>query len=195
MEYKSIRDAGHDFPYRWPLMFLIASSFWNFLGAGVFGFMINLPIINYYEHGTYLTSNHGHTALFGTYGMLAIALCLFVWRGLVRPEHWRDGLLKLSFWGLNLGLGAMFLFSLLPVGLLELVESYRTGIWLAKSSQFFDRPVIQLLGQIRIVPDTVIILLGAIPLLIFYVISLRHLKPVEVREDQVIFREEEALPL
>jgi len=92
-------------------------------------------------------------------------------------------------------LGAMFLFSLLPVGLLELVESYRTGIWLAKSSQFFDRPVIQLLGQIRIVPDTVIILLGAIPLLIFYVISLRHLKPVEVREDQVIFREEEALPL
>ncbi|MGQ9525274.1 MAG: cbb3-type cytochrome c oxidase subunit I [Armatimonadota bacterium] len=195
MEYKSIRDAGRDFPYRWPLMFLIASSFWNFLGAGVFGFMINLPIINYYEHGTYLTSNHGHTALFGTYGMLAIALCLFVWRGLVRPEHWRDGLLKLSFWGLNLGLGAMFLFSLLPVGLLELIESYRTGLWLAKSSSFFDRPIIQLLGQIRIVPDTVIILLGAIPLLAFYVISLRHLKPVEVRGDQVICKEEEALPL
>lgn len=195
MEYKSIRDAGTEFPYRWPLMFLVASSFWNFLGAGVFGFMINLPIINYYEHGTYLTSNHGHTALFGTYGMLAIALCLFVWRGLVRPEHWRDGLLKLSFWGLNLGLGAMFLFSLLPVGLLEFSESYRTGLWLAKSSQFFDRPIVQLLGQIRIVPDTVIILLGAVPLLIFYVISLRHLKPVEVREDQVIFREEAQLPL
>lgn len=57
---------------------------------GVGGFMINLPIINYYEHVTFLTLNHAHTASFGTYGMLAIALALFVWRGLVRPEYWRE---------------------------------------------------------------------------------------------------------
>ena len=76
MEYKSIRAEGGVFPYRWPLYFLTASSVWNFVGAGLFGFMINLPIINYYEHATYLTSNHGHTALFGVYGMLAIALIL-----------------------------------------------------------------------------------------------------------------------
>ena len=65
------------------MYFLVASSFWNFLGAGVFGFLINLPIVNYYEHGTYLTMNHGHGALFGVYGMLSIALLLFSWRGLV----------------------------------------------------------------------------------------------------------------
>ncbi|MEK6534952.1 MAG: cbb3-type cytochrome c oxidase subunit I, partial [Thermodesulfobacteriota bacterium] len=74
MEYKAIKNEGKDFPYKWPLYFLVASSFWNFLGAGIFGFLINLPIVNYYEHGTYLTMNHGHTALFGTYGMLSIAL-------------------------------------------------------------------------------------------------------------------------
>jgi nitric oxide reductase subunit B len=57
LEYKSIRAEGRDFPYRWPMYFLVASSFWNFLGAGVFGFLINLPIVNYFEHGTYLTVN------------------------------------------------------------------------------------------------------------------------------------------
>jgi nitric oxide reductase subunit B len=46
LEYKSIRREGKEFPYKWPLYFLVASSFWNFLGAGVFGFLINLPIVN-----------------------------------------------------------------------------------------------------------------------------------------------------
>src|SRR5512136_1204394 len=101
------------------MYFLVASSFWNFLGAGVFGFLINLPIVNYYEHGTYLTMNHGHGALFGTYGMLSIALLLFSWRGLVRKEYWDDKLLRISFWGLNLGLLSMIFITLFPVGLLQ----------------------------------------------------------------------------
>lgn len=190
MEYKSIADAGVQFPYRWPLMFLIASSFWNFIGAGVFGFIINLPIINYYEHGTYLTSNHGHTALFGTYGMLALSLCLVVWRGLVKPEAWNDRLLCLSFWGLNLGLGAMSLFSLLPVGFLELIYAYQHGLWLAKSNAFFSLPVVQFLGNIRIIPDTVIIVLGAVPLAFFFASTLWRLKPAAIKDGQVIFPEE-----
>ncbi|NCO36868.1 MAG: hypothetical protein AUJ92_06760 [Armatimonadetes bacterium CG2_30_59_28] len=192
MEFKSIQDAGENFPYRWPLMFLVASSFWNFLGAGVFGFAINLPIINYYEHGTYLTSNHGHTALFGVYGMLAISLCLFVWRGLVKPDAWNDKLLKVSFWGLNLGLVAMFLFSLLPVGILEMVYSYREGLWVAKSNAFFSLPIIKFLGNIRIIPDTIVIVAGAIPLLCFYILTLRNLKRAEIKDDQVIFSDDGA---
>lgn len=195
-EYKTIADAGEKFPYRWPLMFLIASAFWNFLGAGVFGFMINLPIINYYEHGTYLTANHAHTALFGTYGMLAIALSLFVWRGLVRPERWNDRLLKVSFWGLNLGLAAMSFLTLLPVGILEMVRCYSRGLWAAKSNEFFSQPIIQTLGQIRIIPDTMIILFGAVPLALFLITSVRNLKRAEVPEGGAIFAgEEPATPL
>ena len=98
------------------MYFLVAASFWNFLGAGVFGFLINLPMVNYYEHGTYLTVNHGHTALFGVYGMLSIALLLFSWRGLVEKEHWNDGILKLSFCGLNGGLFLMTFGTLVPGG-------------------------------------------------------------------------------
>jgi len=189
MEYRSIKDAGIDFPYRWPLLFLIASAFWNFLGGGVFGFVINLPIINYYEHMTYLTSNHGHTALFGTYGMLAIALALFVWRGLVRPEHWREGLLKVAFWGLNGGLAAMFAVTLLPIGIIQFTTAYKHGLWLAKSAHFYNEPAVQFLGNIRIIPDSVLILLGAVPLAVFTGIAFFHMKQCSEGVCKTVFDE------
>jgi len=167
MEYKSINDAGRKYPYRWPLLFLTASSFWNFLGAGVFGFLINLPIVNYYEHATYMTANHGHTALFGVYGMLAISLILFSWRSLVENRHWNDRVLRLSFWGLNLGLLLMFLTSLLPVGIMQVWFSYSEGFDFARSAAFYDLPLVRFFGQWRLVPDTIIIVAGAFPLLYF----------------------------
>ncbi len=178
MEYKSVKDEGKEFPYRWPLYFLTASSFWNFLGAGVFGFLINLPIINYYEHGTYLTSNHGHTALFGVYGMLAIALMLFTWRGLVESRYWNDKLLKLSFWAMNGGLFLMFLTGLLPIGIAQVSKSVTKGLWFARSAAFYEDPLIQTIGNWRILPDLIIIVLGAIPLLYFMITTFPKLRRV-----------------
>jgi len=169
MEYKHINDQGREFPYKWPLYFLVASSFWNFLGAGVFGFLINLPIINYYEHATYLTANHGHTALFGVYGMLAIALILFSWRGLVKNEHWNDKLLKVVFWGMNGGLFLMFSTTLLPIGLAQFRYSFEKGFWFARSAEFYEMPFVKIIGTWRMVPDLIIIVLGALPLLYFLV--------------------------
>ncbi|MFH1262277.1 MAG: cbb3-type cytochrome c oxidase subunit I [Pseudomonadota bacterium] len=167
MEYVSIERAGKKFPYRWPLFFLTASSFWNFLGAGVFGFMINLPAINYYEHATYMTPNHGHTALFGVYGMLSIALLLFTWRSLVRDEHWNNKLLKISFWGLNGGLLLMSFTVLLPIGAYQVWKVVEMGFYWARSPEFYNLPLVQLLGFWRLVPDTIIIVVGALPLLYF----------------------------
>lgn len=176
MEYKSIRAEGREFPYRWPLYFLTASSVWNFIGAAMFGFLINLPIINYYEHATYLTVNHAHTALFGVYGMLAIALILFSWRGLVQDRYWNDGILKLSFWGLNGGLFLMFLTGLLPIGLTQLWHSYDVGLYFARSADFYELPIVQMLGTWRMVPDTIIIVLGAFPLLYFLITTYPRLR-------------------
>jgi nitric oxide reductase subunit B len=193
MEYRSINAAGADFPYRWPLFFLIASSFWNFLGAGVFGFTINLPVINYYEHATYLTTNHGHTALFGVYGMLSISLILFSWRSLVKKEYWNDKFLKISFWGLNGGLFLMFSTSLLPVGIAQTYASYSQGFHFARSSAFFNQPLIQLFGQWRIVPDIIIILVGIVPLLLFLVMTYPRLKNVGFQGGDSLFREKEGL--
>ncbi len=72
--------------HRWAVWFLVSVGVWNFLGAGVFGFLINLPVVSYYEIGTALTANHGHTAMMGVYGMLAVGLLLFCLRYLTRPE-------------------------------------------------------------------------------------------------------------
>jgi nitric oxide reductase subunit B len=179
MEYKSIHEEGREFPYRWPLYFLTASSVWNFVGAGVFGFLINLPIINYYEHATYLTVNHAHTALFGVYGMLAIALILFSWRGLVDSKYWSDRLLTLSFWGLNGGLFLMFTTGLLPIGLLQVYCCYDQGLWWARSAAFYEMPIVQELGFWRVVPDTIVIVLGAFPLLFFLLTTYPRLRKGE----------------
>jgi len=176
MEYSSIRKQGKEFPYRWPLYFLVASSFWNFLGAGVFGFLINLPIVNYYEHATYLTSNHGHTALFGVYGMLAISLILFSWRSLVENKHWKDGVLKLAFWGLNGGLFLMFLTTLLPIGLIQVWNVYTNGLWFARSADFYELPLVRMIALWRIVPDSIIIILGAFPLVGFLLFTFLRLR-------------------
>jgi nitric oxide reductase subunit B len=188
LEYKSIRAEGRDFPYRWPMYFLVASSFWNFLGAGVFGFLINLPVVNYFEHGTYLTVNHGHGALFGVYGMLSIALLLFSWRGLVKREHWNDRLLAVSFWGLNGGLLALTFMTLFPVGILQAWTSYKEGLWVARDASFFERPFVSLFGQLRMIPDTVIIVFGVLPLVWFLFTTFRHLKAGQIAEGESVWK-------
>ena len=188
LEYKSIRAEGREFPYRWPMYFLVASSFWNFLGAGVFGFLINLPIVNYYEHGTYLTVNHGHGALFGVYGMLSIALLLFSWRGMVQREKWNDRLLAVSFWGLNGGLLALTMLTLFPVGIAQAWTSYAEGMWVARDVSFFERPFVSLLGQLRMIPDTAIIVLGVLPLAWFLFRTFPHLKPSGIAEGESVLK-------
>jgi nitric oxide reductase subunit B len=187
MEYREIRNEGREFSYKWPMYFLVAASFWNFLGAGIFGFLINLPIINFYEHGTYLTMHHGHTAMFGTYGMLSVALLLFSWRGMVDKAHWKDGILKLSFWGLNGGLFLMAFVTLLPVGLMQAWISFKDGLWVARSADFFESAPVVWLGTFRALPDTIIIALGVLPLAYFLITTYPHLKAVEIKDGESVW--------
>jgi nitric oxide reductase subunit B len=187
LEYRSIRKEGREFPYKWPMYFLVASSFWNFLGAGVFGFLINLPIVNYYEHGTYLTMNHGHGALFGVYGMLSIGLLLFSWRGMVQKGYWNDRILKLSFFGFNIGLLLLTLGTLFPVGVLQAWTSYKQGLWMARDASFFEQSFVRFIGMVRIIPDLAIICLGVIPLAYFLLKTYRHLKAREIQEGESVW--------
>jgi nitric oxide reductase subunit B len=187
MEYREVRKEGEDFPYKWPLYFLAASSFWNFLGAGVFGFLNNLPLANYYEHGTYLTVNHAHGALFGVYGMLSIALLLFSWRGMVEKGQWNNRILKVSFWGFNGGLLLMMVGTLFPVGVLQVWTSFSQALWVARDASFFERPVVMTLTAFRVVPDLIVIILGVLPLLYFLFATYRHLKPVGIQEGESVW--------
>ncbi len=121
------------FPHRWAVLFLASVGFWNFLGAGIFGFLINLPVVSYYQIGTYLTSNHGHAAMMGVYGMLALGLMVFCLRYLMRPEDWSERLVGYSFWAVNIGLLLMVFANLFPVGILQLADVVTYGYWHART--------------------------------------------------------------
>ena len=141
--------------YRWPINFFVAVAFWNMVGAGLFGFLINPPIALYYMQGLNTTAVHGHTALFGVYGMLAIGLMLFCLKGLATRNLWKPGAVKFAFWAINIGLGLMVLISLLPVGLLQTWASVEHGLWYARSAEFMQTPTMNVLRWLRVIGDTI----------------------------------------
>lgn len=141
--------------YKWPIYCLIAVAFWNFLGAGIFGFIINPPIALYYMQGLNTTAVHAHTALFGVYGMLGIGLMLFVLRSIYRYKIWNNKLLSFSFWSINIGLLLMVLLSVLPIGLLQTIASVNEGMWYARSAEFMQQPGMDTLRWLRVIGDTI----------------------------------------
>ncbi|NQE61293.1 nitric-oxide reductase large subunit [Caulobacter sp. RHG1] len=152
--------------YRWPIFFFVAVSFWNLLGAGVFGFMINPPVSLYFIQGLNTTATHAHAALFGVYGMLGIGLLLFCFRGLARHEAWDDRLLAWTFWLLNGGLAMMIFLSLLPVGVVQAIASIEHGMWYARSPAVIHSPLVQTLVWMR-VPGDIVFAGGAFTLAAF----------------------------
>jgi nitric oxide reductase subunit B len=149
--------------YKWPIYCFVAVAFWNFLGAGIFGFLINPPIALYYMQGLNTTPLHGHTALFGVYGVLGIGLMLFALKGLAARNVWKDGVIGFSFWSINIGLFLMAVLSLLPLGLLQTMASVQHGLWYARSAEFMQTPTLDLIRWLRVIGDT-IFALGALGL-------------------------------
>jgi len=139
----------------WALACFVAVAFWNLVGAGVFGFLINPPISLYYLQGLNTTPVHAHTALFGVYGLLSIGLVLIISRVLTSDRPWRERPLAVAFWGMNIGLALMVLLSLLPIGIAQAYASIDTGLWYARSSEFLQQPWIRALRWARVVGDTV----------------------------------------
>jgi nitric oxide reductase subunit B len=168
------RSSGGAFPHRWAVMFLVAVGFWNFLGAGVFGFLINLPIVSYYEIGTALTANHAHGSMMGVYGMLAVGLALFALRYVIPADKWPEKLAKICFWSLNLGLAWMVFATLLPLGIIQLYASVNEGYFEARSINFLTNPNNRLLEWARMPGDLVFIFGGCLPFLWITWLGLRH---------------------
>lgn len=158
----------------WAIYFLMAVGFWNFVGAGVFGFLINLPIVSYFEIGTLLTSNHGHTAMFGVFGMLALAVLVFCLRAMQTDRVWEETVkyVRVGFWGLNSGLALMVVTDLFPGGVLQLWDSLANGYWHARRLAFLMSGTFHVLEWVRISGDMVFLLAGVAPILIAAVRSI-----------------------
>jgi nitric oxide reductase subunit B len=175
------------FPHRWAVMFLVSVGFWNFLGAGIFGFLINLPIVSYYEIGTALTANHGHAAMMGVYGMLALGLAMFCLRYLIPADRWPERWAKICFWSTNLGLAWMCFATLLPLGILQLYQSVNKGYFEARQLKFLTNHTNALIEWLRFPGDIVFIAGGAVPAVYIAYLGIRHtVKQVTLDEPEDI---------
>ncbi|WP_333852947.1 nitric-oxide reductase large subunit [Epilithonimonas sp.] len=154
--------------YKWPIYCFIAMCFWNFLGAGIFGFAINPPIALYYIQGLNTTAVHGHAALFGVYGILGIGLMMFMLRGLYPDREWNDKLIGSAFWLTNIGLLVMVTISLLPIGIMQSVASIKEGYWYARSAEFMQTDMMHTLRWLR-VPGDILLAIGEMLLVIFII--------------------------
>ena len=142
---------------KWPLYCFVAVAFWNMLGAGVFGFLINPPISLYYIQGLNTTAVHAHAALFGVYGFLALGFVFLIARYLRPDTPFNDKLMKWGFWLLNGGLVLMIVSSLLPIGIIQGYASISEGLWYARSEEFMQQPLFDTLRWVRFGGDVVFI--------------------------------------
>ncbi|AMD84978.1 nitric oxide reductase, NorZ apoprotein [Capnocytophaga haemolytica] len=169
--YKLSKAAEWVQAYKWPIYCFIAMCFWNFLGAGIFGFAINPPIALYYVQGLNTTAVHGHAALFGVYGILGIGLIMFVLRGLYPDRQWNDKLISWAFWLINIGLLVMLVVSLLPVGIMQAIEVFQHGYWSARSEEFMQQDHMQIIRWLRI-PGDLLLAFGEL-LLVYFIVGLQ----------------------
>ena len=159
--YTRLHSAPWMHRLKWPVYCFIAVSFWNLVGAGVFGFLINMPVSLFYIQGLNTTAVHAHTALFGVYGFLSLGFVFLIAR-YIRPEvEFNDKIMKFGFWALNIGLALMVLISLLPIGLIQSWASITNGLWFARSEEFMQQPLLQNLRWARLIGDTILIV-GAV---------------------------------
>ena len=183
VEGKGMKDLG-GFGFTEVFLFLIAVNFWNFFGAGVLGIIINLPIMNYFEHGTYLTVNHGHAALMGVYGNISLAALLFASKLLFKPKRWNKGVVKFSFWSINAGLMLMVILDLFPAGVVQFKAIVDHGLWFARSDAFISGGVFESLTWLRGIGAFVFFFLGVIPFTWFVVSRANSLKPSTKKAEQ-----------
>jgi nitric oxide reductase subunit B len=144
--------------------FLVGINFWNIFGAGVMGSIVNMPIINYFLHSTYITGAHAHGAMFGVKGNIALCGMLFCVQHLVKEECWSERIVKISFWCLNGGMAMMMFMDLFPTGLYQFYIVLKYGFWYARGDDILHGKVFQVLANARAPGGHVFIWGGLMPL-------------------------------
>jgi nitric oxide reductase subunit B len=170
------KDLSRNFAFPEVFLFLVAVNFWNFFGAGVMGIIVNLPIMNYFEHGTYLTVNHAHAALMGVYGNISLAAMLFASKMVLRGERWNKKVIKTVFWSINAGLMLMVILDLFPAGAIQFKAVVERGLWYGRSAEFIHGSTFEALTWMRGIGATLFFFGGVIPLAWFMVTRWSSLK-------------------
>ena len=171
--HRLIKAAG-GFKYGLAYLYVIGAAFWNFVGAGVFGGgTLNAPLVNYYEHATFLTLNHAHTALFGAFGLLGLGLIYFCLRYAAADEYaFSEKAGRWAFWLYNGGMVLWIVLNFFPIGWPQLAAVYEHGLAYARSQAFYDTT---LFWQWMRMPGDVVFAAGALVMAWDFLVKLRPL--------------------
>jgi nitric oxide reductase subunit B len=166
-----------EFQYGLAYTYIIGAAFWNFVGAGVFGGgTLNAPLVNYYEHATFLTLNHAHTALFGAFGLLGIGLIYFCLRYIAGDAHaFSEKAGRWAFWLYNAGLVMWILLNFFPIGWAQLDAVYEHGLAYARSDAFYNTT---LFWQWMRMPGDIVFAAGALLMAWDFIVKLRPSLPM-----------------
>ena len=176
IQQRQLIKDDREFKYGLAYTYIIGAAFWNFVGAGVFGGgTLNAPLVNYYEHGTFLTLNHAHTALFGAFGLLGIGLIYFCLRYAAADRYpFGEKLGRWAFWLYNSGLVLWIVFNFFPIGWPQLDAVYEHGLAYARSQEFYNTT---LFWQWMRMPGDIVFALGALFMAWDFIVKLRPLFP------------------
>jgi nitric oxide reductase subunit B len=177
IQQRRLIQAHGDFKYGLAYTYIIGAAFWNFVGAGVFGGgTLNAPLVNYYEHATFLTLNHAHTALFGAFGLLGIGLIYFCLRYIAGERHeFGESVGRWAFWLYNIGLVMWIFLNFFPIGWPQLDAVYEHGLAYARSKEFYDTT---LFWQWMRMPGDIVFALGALLMAWDFLVKLRPILPI-----------------
>jgi nitric oxide reductase subunit B len=169
--HRLINKVG-EFKYGLAYLYIIGAAFWNFVGAGVFGGgTLNAPLVNYYEHATFLTLNHAHTALFGAFGLLGLGLVYFCLRYAAGEEYeFSEKAGRWAFWLYNGGLILWIALNFFPIGWPQLAAVYEHGLAYARSQAFYDTT---LFWQWMRMPGDIVFAAGALLMTWDFLVKLR----------------------
>lgn len=176
IQHRRTIKAHKEFKYGLAYTYILGATFWNFVGAGVFGGgTINAPLINYYEHGTFLTLNHAHTALFGAFGLLGIGLIYFCLRYVAGDRiPFSEKFGRWAFWLYNVGMVMWIFLNFFPIGWPQLDAVFEHGFAYARSNEFYNTT---LFWQWMRMPGDIVFAVGALLMAWDFVIKLKPLFP------------------
>src|SRR5512144_1208521 len=105
--YTAMRRSGLAHPNTLAIHWTLGSAVFTLFGAGLLGLAHTWPAVNKWTHGTLITPMHGHSAFFGAYVMINLAVITYALPSLLgHDESQRES--KLGLWAFWLQVGGMF---------------------------------------------------------------------------------------
>jgi nitric oxide reductase subunit B len=121
----------------------------------------------------------------GVFGMEAVALMVLGFRQVLNDDQWvrPEKYVRVSFWGLNIGLLLMVVGNLFPGGVLQLYDVLNNGYWHARGADYLNQDFVRFIEWCRLPGDAIFILFGVIPLVIAAVLTYWSMRRATVSAD------------